>query len=533
MYECPNCAANLKFDIPSQQLKCDYCGTMMNPYDFQKERDVLETTVEEEDYEVTVFRCPQCGGELLSDDTTVATFCCFCGGSTILDSRIDRKMRPRQIIPFQKTKEDCRNAYAKLLHRAFFAPDELKDKDYIERFLPIYMPYWVYNFEKEEHVAFTGKQSERSGDYVITKYYKIESDVQSKYKGITFDAASSFPDELSNAIAPFEWREARAFTPSFLSGFYADAGDVGAQVYQEDARALVQQDMCDKMQQEKMCREYELGGDFIEAMSPGRMQQEFVMLPVWFLTYRKKERVTYVAVNGQTGKAAGDIPVDKGKYLRASFLCAIPIFVLLNLFLSLKASTMLAVTAVLALAACVMSVQQEKRLRVKRLGTDDKGKLGDIKLEESSGVHIIFPRGTLREILRGLSSVIIVLVGVLLVSYLGETGAMVVMIGMFLFAIVGVLIKKPVQPVRLTKSSRHSIAWEDLKKGLARPGTGLLAAALVLVLHPVSDLYYYGAALIVMALIGWDILDMIERYNLLVSTELPQFHKRGGEENVR
>ncbi|MDE6701829.1 MAG: hypothetical protein K2K10_12610, partial [Acetatifactor sp.] len=308
MYECPNCAANLRFDIPSQKLKCEHCGTLMNPYDFQKERDGLETTVEEEDYEVTVFTCPQCGGELISNDTTAATFCSFCGGSTILDSRISRKKRPKQIIPFQKTKEDCKAAYAKLMSRAFFAPSELKDKEYIERFLGIYMPYWVYNFEKEERVSFTGKQKQRSGDYVITKYYKIESDVQSRYKGIAFDASASFSDDLSNAIAPYEWREARPFTPSFLSGFYADAGDVEAQVYQKDARTMVQQDMCNKMRKDAVFRRYELGKDFVRAMAPKVMKQERVMFPVWFLTYRKNDRVNYVVVNGQTGKAAGDIP---------------------------------------------------------------------------------------------------------------------------------------------------------------------------------------------------------------------------------
>ena len=27
MYECPNCGGNLRFDIPTQSLFCDYCHT--------------------------------------------------------------------------------------------------------------------------------------------------------------------------------------------------------------------------------------------------------------------------------------------------------------------------------------------------------------------------------------------------------------------------------------------------------------------------------------------------------------------------
>ena len=66
MYECPNCAGNLKFDIARQKLACEYCNTLVDPYDFHKERDAQESKERsgsgQEEYEVTVFTCPQCGG---------------------------------------------------------------------------------------------------------------------------------------------------------------------------------------------------------------------------------------------------------------------------------------------------------------------------------------------------------------------------------------------------------------------------------------------------------------------------------------
>ena len=80
MYECPNCSGNLKFHIGKQALYCDHCDTEIDPYAFHKEQDAEE----KEYYDVTVFKCPQCGGEILADDTTAATFCSYCGGSTIM-----------------------------------------------------------------------------------------------------------------------------------------------------------------------------------------------------------------------------------------------------------------------------------------------------------------------------------------------------------------------------------------------------------------------------------------------------------------
>lgn len=87
MYECPNCGGNLRFDIPTQSLFCDYCHTQLNPYSYQKDHDAVETST----YDVNIFTCPQCGGEILSTENAATGFCSFCGASTILDSRIARK----------------------------------------------------------------------------------------------------------------------------------------------------------------------------------------------------------------------------------------------------------------------------------------------------------------------------------------------------------------------------------------------------------------------------------------------------------
>ena len=70
MLSCPNCGGNLKFDIPSQQLSCEHCHTLFDPYDFDgKTSDAEESKTFDGDYEVTIFTCPQCGGEILSPPT--------------------------------------------------------------------------------------------------------------------------------------------------------------------------------------------------------------------------------------------------------------------------------------------------------------------------------------------------------------------------------------------------------------------------------------------------------------------------------
>ena len=113
MIECPSCGANLKFDPKSQRMLCDFCGSSFDPKDFDVTEDAEQQTYKVEDeqsdsfdtYDVTIFTCPQCGGELMSvDENTAAAFCSFCGASTILNARLSKGKKPEFIIPLPKPK---------------------------------------------------------------------------------------------------------------------------------------------------------------------------------------------------------------------------------------------------------------------------------------------------------------------------------------------------------------------------------------------------------------------------------------------
>lgn len=70
MYQCPNCGGRLIFDISSQSMLCEHCNTHYNPYNLGEGNSAEES----KEYDVTVFKCPQCGGEIMSTDNTIADF---------------------------------------------------------------------------------------------------------------------------------------------------------------------------------------------------------------------------------------------------------------------------------------------------------------------------------------------------------------------------------------------------------------------------------------------------------------------------
>ena len=563
MYGCPNCSANLKFNIERQQLYCEHCGTTVDPYDFSKEKDA-------EEYEATLFTCPQCGAQILSEDTTAATFCSFCGASTILDSRISKEKSPKYILPFTKTKEDCKASYAKMMRRAIFAPDELKDESHIEKFRGIYMPYFIYSFEKKGPVTFYGRKTHRSGDYLITKHYDLDCEIEEEYKGLAYDASSTFSDNLSRAIGPFDTKNSKTFTPAFLSGFYADTSDVDSYTYQNDAQELVIDDGCRQLANNSVCRQYNVSGNntnhsLYNAVRPSKTTSELAMLPVWFLSYRNGDRVSYTVINGQTGKAAADLPVDLKKYLVGSALLSLPIFILLNMFFTITPTKILLLAALLALVCILISNVQLTNLFAREQGEDDKGlasaqncptstseadlanEIADAR--EHSKDRQKSQSGMQNKVTKVLSTYVIVLFTTFLAFQLlagammrrsltsGNTQLRLMPVFEMIVIIIiltRLLAKHSGSPAggRGTMKQRYFSHIKDKLPTLIKPLGGILIAIVVLIVNPVSDWFYYLGAFACMGTVLWAIMDIIKQHNLLTTRKLPQLNRRGGDENA-
>lgn len=392
MIACPSCGANLKFDAKTQRMLCEFCGSDFDPGQFDVTADAEEQTMAAEEakpeagqsdtYDVTVYICPQCGGELMSvDENTAAAFCSFCGASTILSSRIAKEKRPEFIIPFSITKEDCKESYRKLVRRALFIPKEYKSEKCIDGFRGIYMPYWSYDVKQSGPVKLSGKTEHRSGDYIITKHYRLSGNIDAKYEGLSYDASSSFSDDISEALAPYDITKRRPFEPSYMSGFYADIADVGKEVYSQQASALAYNYALDRIKSEtREFKKYTIDTGTMSNEKPGTafssrtMKGHSSMFPVWFMSYRNGDRVTYATVNGQTGKVAADLPIDPKKYLLFSGLLAVVIFLILNLFLVLTPKAVLMTASVLTVIVFIINGSQRNAIGKAETGADDKGK---------------------------------------------------------------------------------------------------------------------------------------------------------------
>ncbi|MCM1127802.1 MAG: hypothetical protein NC429_15185 [Lachnospiraceae bacterium] len=548
MYECPNCGGNLKFDIPSQQLACAYCGTHLDPYSVKKETDAIETDY----FEATIFTCPQCGGELFSTDNEAASFCTFCGASTILSSRISREKRPDFIVPFQKTKEDCKKAYEQKMRKAFFLPKELRDSKFIDGFRGIYMPYWTYQLIQKGNVSIPGENSTRKGDYVYTDHYNLQGNLDAYYLGYSYDASSSFYDNISEALAPYDAKKLVHFTPAFLSGFYADTADISSEVYLAEAKEKAEENTYRWMKEEPAFKSYSIPAR--KKNTPPEKgfhtwlrKADNTMYPVWFLSYRNKDRVAYAAVNGQTGKVVADMPVEPKRYLAASLILAVPLFILLNLLFTLRPKVLLGIAMILLFGAALTYLKELNAIFRKEHNLDDKalnwkksqsGMPGEAEYEkEAGGKKTDAPdaskQGRKKNVVLRLTIYILacmclpVLIAFITVFF--HVGSLwdFVLIVCWSASAVGTVIS----------GSRGIRREKELKNGKSSPGFVVamvvaVAGALVGLANPVSDIYYYGGAIFALAAVLFLFVDIIGNYNKLATRRLPQFDKKGGDDRA-
>ena len=546
MFVCPNCGANIIFDPGKQMLHCDYCDADFPPEAAIRKDDADENTYTEseadesaetgyKEYETTVFTCKECGGEILANENTAVTFCSYCGASTVLMSRVTKERAPEYIIPFKITKQKSEELYKNTLKKALFAPKYMKEDTVIEKFRGIYMPYWVYNFTENRQVNLTGQKDSRSGDYIIHTHYAINTQVDAQYNGLSFDASSQFSDSLSAAIAPYDFKEAQPFNTSYMSGFYADVCDTDSRLYEDQCKSIVVDDIFSRISKERNVKGITVKTTSKATLTPEKTESNLGYFPVWFLSCRHKDRVSYAVINGQTGEVATDIPVDFKKYLLGSLILAIPLFALLYLIPVIRPVNLVVFALVFAIISMIIICSQENQIYTRENNLDDKGLMAKQglnekaikaarKAENKKSAAAKKKTSPLDAVL-GVLEVVLFIIGAGFFGYLGALLA----VGLIV-VIKGIADKAKQNKLQAAGMTVQAKAPGSRKFALcSKPLIGTLIAAGVWVFAPPADEYYYIAAVVCIVTVLLSFFDIIKGHNELATRKLPQFDKRGGD----
>ena len=531
MYKCPSCGAGLVFNPKTQELFCKSCRKTYdaeNPdilkLDSAKEinnnnevsNNVSDESNEEALYEAISYKCSHCGAELLTTSETITTFCSFCRNGTILDRQILKKRKPDYIIPFKITKEECEKIYVNKIKKAFFAPKNMIDTQEVKKIRPIYMPYWIYSYEKHGEVFSKGsKYSHRSGDYVYYDDYSLRTNVDAVVDGITHDATSNFDDRLSEAIAPFDIKDKKEFSPAYLSGYYADSEDIKDNVYIEEERVIANEHISSMLYKEKAYHKY--GAKPNAVLNEAKVK--LALFPVYFLATKNSrgDRLAYAVINGQNGKIAADVPIDFKKYGIFTAILAVILYFLLNTGIVLNMTELILCSIIFnVICMCILANQNEK-LYLREHNLDDKGNLSK---KSKKGKNAPF-NGTAVFFL-AIAAIVILYFLVFMFRY--DYPEFLKLAALGFDALVVFLMFKD------AKKKKELIEYKDL--GIYKPIVALLVTLTVFCYNPAADEYYYISAFASIGISLLSFINIINRINILSTKKLAQLGKRGGDENA-
>lgn len=325
-YKCPCCGAGLRFGEHTQRLKCDYCE---NEFDIESLQVFNETLHEEDSSEsqweqvqtsqwspedcdtVRTFTCPSCGGEIITEEHTAATFCPYCENPTILPGRLSGGIKPDAVIPFQTSKEDAQRAFLNLCKGKPLLPKMFTKVQRVEKISGIYVPFWLYDCQSQFQGSYRATRTQVWADsnytYTRTSHYMLRRGSSAQFENIPMDASSKMDNTIMESIEPFDFSQMVDFDTAYLSGFFADKYDVDAEAGKDRVHQRVSSTMNDLLR--TTFTGYATVTPTARQTNVSQGKSKYVLLPVWMLHTRYKDKTYVFAMNGQTGKMTGTFPI--------------------------------------------------------------------------------------------------------------------------------------------------------------------------------------------------------------------------------
>ncbi len=330
-FKCPCCAAPVEFSSETQKLLCPYCGTEFDADALSKLDEELKTKDDSMDWHETytpigedeasgikIFFCSSCSGEVVGSETTGADFCPYCGNSVVIKSRFAGELRPDHVIPFKLDRDAARKAYLKHLSGKKLLPKVFKTENHINEIKGIYVPFWLFSAKADADITYRATKvrtwSDSKYNYTETSHFAIRRAGELGFSNVPVDGSARMSDELMESIEPYNYSEAVDFKTAYLAGFFADRYDVSSKDSAQRANVRI------KNSTEDVFRSTVQGYSTVTAQSSGITLEEaeakYALLPVWILNTTWKGKKYIFAMNGQTGKFVGNLPIDKGSWAR-------------------------------------------------------------------------------------------------------------------------------------------------------------------------------------------------------------------------
>ncbi|MBR5515053.1 MAG: hypothetical protein IKU52_02480, partial [Clostridia bacterium] len=195
-------------------------------------------------------------------------------------------------------------------------PKVFKDENHLDEIKGIYVPFWLFDADTQADIRYKATKvrvwSTSDHDYTETSYYSVNRSGELGFCNVPVDGSEKMPDDLMESIEPFDISGAVDFNTAYLAGYLADKYDLSSEQSIDRANQRI------KHSTEEMFKSTVQGYTSVTAEHSSvrfnNGKAKYALYPVWILNTKWKDKKYTFAMNGQTGKFVGDLPMDKAAY---------------------------------------------------------------------------------------------------------------------------------------------------------------------------------------------------------------------------
>ncbi|HHX37907.1 MAG TPA: hypothetical protein GX717_08005 [Clostridiaceae bacterium] len=347
-FKCPSCGAGIEFKPDLGLFKCDYCLSQYTPEAItehharetarlEAKREVRQekaaTAGQTEPTVVRGYHCDSCGATVETDNTTTATFCYYCHNPVVIVDRLAGEMRPDQLVPFRVSREQAIDRFLGWAKKRRYTDPGFVSAASLEKMTGIYLPFWYSDVNVDYKMRAQGVRirtwTTRNRNYTERSIYQVDRDAHVFLDDLSLVAYSKSDQDLLYGIMPYQKEDLVPFSQPYLSGFFAEQYDRTQedcnyemeQLAIKTARNIVRTSIHGYSSLDIKHEEHELEFD----------DWLYTLLPVWMLTYHYNNKTYVYALNGVTGRAYGELPLNRKKLALHTGILAAIVFILLLL----------------------------------------------------------------------------------------------------------------------------------------------------------------------------------------------------------
>lgn len=341
-YQCPNCRGMMSYDARLGKLRCAHCGYTPSDngvHDGQRipvgrgteaqkrgatqHAKTVQDFLERAPWEVSAdgtmnaitYHCPSCAAEVAADQSVVSMKCPYCGNVMLVSGTAREEDIPDYVLPFSIGRKDAEARMAQHFEHKWYLPKAFHAS--LEHIQGVYVPYHLYDYDVSGWANYLGRETETRTDkdgnsHSITYYYDVRRAGTAHFSQVPVDGSSKMPDAHMDAIAPFDFGQMKPFSADYVAGYISEIADESADECAPRAEARVK-----KSFEEDLASDARQGLDSVEVRQHQTDIREtgrkYCMLPVWLMHCTWEDEQMLFAVNGETGKCIGNLPIDTGK----------------------------------------------------------------------------------------------------------------------------------------------------------------------------------------------------------------------------